>query len=128
MRFRCRYIRPNRAALARPLHQLPRIGGPCMKRFTMLAVVALALSAPASDAQIMWVIENSTDQLCTINVNTLTTSVVGPLGLNWTFGGLAFDSAGTLYGTNTLTESLYRINTSTGAATLIGTPSQTGLE
>ena len=60
--------------------------------------------------------------LLTIDKDTYAASVVGPLGIVNSYGGLAYDtSTGTLYGISGRGgESLYSINTSTGAATLIG--------
>ncbi|MCH7744816.1 MAG: hypothetical protein IIC84_01940 [Chloroflexi bacterium] len=62
------------------------------------------------------------NNLLTLDKDTYAVSIVGPLGITNTFGGLAYDkSTGTLYGISGSTdESLYSINTSTGAATFIG--------
>lgn len=63
-----------------------------------------------------------------IDIGTLTGTVVGSLGVDWQFGGIGFDSAGTLFGWNSGNHSLYRINTATGAATLIGAGTQALIE
>lgn len=99
-----------------------------LKRFSCLTILALVLSASQAGAQTYWVIENTTDQLCRIDVNTLQGTVVGPLGVNWSFGGIGFAPNGTLYGWDSVPNRLYRINTSTGSATLIGTGSAFGMD
>lgn len=99
-----------------------------MKR-TQLLVLLVALGMPGvAFSQTYWAIENSTDQLVRIDIGTLTGTVVGSLGVNWQFGGIGFDSAGTLFGWNQINDSLYRINTATGAATLIGAGTQGSIE
>ena len=62
------------------------------------------------------------NKLLTLDKDTYDVSIVGPLGITNNFGGLAYDtSTRTLYGISGSTdESLYEIDTSTGAATLIG--------
>ena len=60
--------------------------------------------------------------LLTIDKDTYAVSIVGSLGITNNFGGLAFDtSTGTLYAISGRDdESLYMIDTETGAATFIG--------
>lgn len=99
-----------------------------MKRNWTLAALAVLLFSSVASAQTYWVIENTTDQLCRVDVTTQVGTVVGSLGVDWGFGGLGFSSNGTLYGWNTGNNGLYTINTTTGAATLVGTGSLGGMD
>jgi uncharacterized protein (TIGR03382 family) len=74
----------------------------------------------AASADTMWVVENQTDTLWTVDVATLQATQIGNLNTNWGFGGLGFYN-GTLYGRNTNDGGLYTIDTGTGNATLVGT-------
>jgi hypothetical protein len=68
------------------------------------------------------------NKLYTIDPNTGATTLIGPLGVGSSaLGGLAFASDGTLYATisgdgisSSAAAILYRLSTSTGAATLVG--------
>src|SRR5262245_12872194 len=99
-----------------------------MKRILCLATLAVLFAASAAKAQTYWVIENTSDQLRRGNSTKQTGTVVGPLGVDWQFGGLGFAPNGTLYGWNTGNNSLYTINTATGAATLVGAGSIGGMD
>jgi hypothetical protein len=62
------------------------------------------------------------DQLYTIDTNTLAVTLIGFVGTNSSFGGLAYDAnTATLYMIGGRSnDNLYTLNQSTGAATLIG--------
>jgi len=85
------------------------------------ALAAALLSAPAQ-AGTLFALENATDQLYQIDTGTLAVSLVGALGTDANFAGLAYDNAtGTLYGIGGRDNAnLFSISTTTGAATLIG--------
>ncbi len=92
------------------------------------ALLLACLCAPGATrlaaATEMWVVENQTDQVYRINVNTLSAVNVGSTGINMRFGGIAFDPSGsTLYAWNSRPATggdLYQINQQTGAFSLIG--------
>lgn len=85
---------------------------------TLMALGALPLSAAAS---VMWIVENQSDQVYTVDVTTLNATLVGAAGVNVVFGGLGFAQDGTLYSWNTDPGSLYTVNQSTGSFSLVGT-------
>lgn len=97
-----------------------------MKRksvFQVLFVVLMASFAfsPGVQAGDLFALSQD-DQLYTIDTNTLAATLIGPVGTNTDFGGLAYDAnTATLYmigGRNN--NNLYTLNQTTGAATLIG--------
>ncbi len=63
--------------------------------------------------------DNPNNYLITINLNTGAGSIVGP-SFNLSDGGIAFDSAGNLWGTSGNDNGLFSIEPATGAATFIG--------
>jgi hypothetical protein len=84
-------------------------------------LVAVGLTArPAAAASLMWVVENQSNNVYTVDVNTLTATLVGSAGVDVVFGGLGFAQNGTLYAWNTNPGNLYSVNQGTGAFTLIG--------
>jgi hypothetical protein len=87
----------------------------------------LALFSVCARAQVFYTVENASDTLYTLDVSTLTITPVGPLGVSYNFGDLAFDpSTATMYMTDgwgaglSVPSSLYTVNLATGAATLVG--------
>ena len=93
-----------------------------MKKSRLLgAVCALVLTfglvAPVS-AVLLYGIDVTGMKLVTVDSNSGTSNVVGNLGISNGGGGLDFDSTGNLIAV--LSNSLYSINLSTGAASLLG--------
>src|SRR5690242_15875928 len=87
-----------------------------------LGVAALVGVSGAAMAQNMYFVDDSNNNLDTLNLSTLTVSLVGNLGTGGDFGDLAYDqTTSTMYylggrGNN----SLYTVNLGTGAASLVG--------
>jgi len=77
-----------------------------------------------SDGYLYGATTGSSAKLYRVDSQTATTSLIGPLGLDFVFeGGLAFDPNGIAYATNEGSASapkLFRVNMTTGAATLVG--------
>src|SRR4029450_6479029 len=92
-----------------------------MRIVIALLLYAGALFSPAY-ASTLYTVNNATGVLMRIDTNTLALTTVGPLGVPFLFGGLAWDSANsTLYMVDGRgAQSLYTVNTTTGAATLVG--------
>ena len=91
--------------------------------FIQSATLVLACSsAMIANAGILYAVQESTDSLVSIDTNDLSISVIGSLGTNFNFGGLAYDNnSATLYmiggrGNN----ALYTVDTTTGNASLVG--------
>ncbi len=95
-----------------------------MKWNGFLAAAALIASSVGANADVFYTVQESSDSLCTIDTNTLVITTIGPLGVATNFGDLAFDSStGTMYlsnGWGTNPSRLYKVDVTTGAATLIG--------
>jgi hypothetical protein len=98
-----------------------------MKFRRLLPAAALVASSLAARAEILYTVEENTDTLCTIDTSTGVLTPIGPLGVNYDFGDLAFDpTTNTMYMTDGWgqgigqTSSLYKVNLTTGAATLVG--------
>jgi hypothetical protein len=93
-----------------------------MKRGFCGAVAAVWLCAAAVAAQggILFCINDNTDSLERIDTNTLVRTIVGPLGTPFSFGGLAWDGTTLFMIAGRSNNNLYRVNTTTGAATLVG--------
>jgi hypothetical protein len=86
-----------------------------------IAAAALAGWSPAS-ADVLYAIDQNSDQLFTIDPDMGTATAIGPLGLHWGRSGLDFHE-GQLWALGSLNTppaatALYSIDTSTGAATL----------
>ena len=82
------------------------------------AVLLTAVQVEATST--LYGVDNSTDQLITINTTTGAATVVGSLGFS-IVRGLAFDpNTSTLYGVDALADQLITINTTTGAGTAVG--------
>ena len=96
---------------------------------TLAMVFAVGLTArPASAASLMWVVENQSNNVYTVDVNTLTATLVGSAGVDVVFGGLGFAQNGTLYAWNTNPGNLYTVSQTTGAFTLVGGSSLFGAD
>lgn len=94
------------------------------KKYLIKFVVASfgLLSALAAHAGALYAIDDATDQLVTIDRTTYGVTTIGALGVGGDFGDMTWAST-----TNTLyavggrgNNALYTINTTTGAATLVG--------
>ena len=98
-----------------------------MKR--IFPVLLLAALASPSYAGIMYTVDNNTSTLMKIDTSTLAITSVGSLGVTFQYGDLAWDSANqTLYMIDGRgSQSLYTVNTTTGAATLVGAHGLTDL-
>lgn len=90
-----------------------------MKFMSAALVLGVAGNALAAGADTMWIIENQTDTLWSVDVATLQATQVGNLNADWGFGGLGFYN-GTMYGRNTNDGGLYTIDLGTGNATFVG--------
>lgn len=93
----------------------------------ILALAASTLLATLANAEVLYTVEENTDILHTIDTSTGLLTPIGPLGVTFSFGDLAYDaSTGTMYMSNgwgaglSTPSSLYTVNLQTGAATLIG--------
>ena len=85
------------------------------------AVAGGVLTGAAAGQNLMYVIENQNDQLWAVDVTTLEATLVGNLGVDWSFGGLGYNPFNnTMYGHNALNNTLYTVDLNTGAATAIG--------
>ena len=86
-----------------------------------VAMVTAAFAVPASAGTLL-AIDQTTDSLVTIDTVTLATTVVGELGVNVRFNGAGYNpNDGVFYMTSGREDgSLYSVDLSTGAATLIG--------
>lgn len=80
-------------------------------------LVIVAACAAGAHADLLYGTRGS--ELYRIDTNTLTGTLVGPLGVS-SVGGLAFGLDGTLYGLTGSTGELVTIDTTTGAATVVG--------
>ena len=91
-----------------------------MKRSQHLCA-ALALAwAGAAGADTMYLIESRSDTLWAVDVDALEAELLGPLGVDWTSGGLGLALDGTVYGYNVADRGLYTIHPATGVATFVG--------
>ena len=93
----------------------------------ILAAISLAVTSVGANADVLYTVSESGDMLCTIDTSTLTLTTIGPLGVTYNFGDLAYDtSSGTMYMTDGRgatfggPSNLFKVDLLTGAATLIG--------
>ena len=95
-----------------------------MKRLTLSIAAASLFALPhaARSNGTLYTIRDLDDHLIAIDNLTLQMTDIGPLGVPFAFGGLGYDpNSDTLYMIGgDLSPSLYRVNRTTGAATLIG--------
>jgi hypothetical protein len=101
-----------------------------MRNFSRVSVAAaalgLVLGAPASAAT-LYAIDNGADTLVTIDSVTGVKTTIGSLGTNVSFGDLAWNGTTLFMLGGRGNNALYSVNTTTGAATLIGTHGITDL-
>ena len=90
---------------------------------SLLVVVGL-MARPASAASLLWVVENQSNNVYTVDVTTLSATLRGSAGIDVVFGGLGFAQDGTLYAWNApngaVAGSLHTVNQTTGAFSLVG--------
>ena len=98
---------------------------------SLLVVVGLTVR-PASAASLLWVVENQSNNVYTVDVTTLTATLRGSAGMDVVFGGLGFAQDGTLYAWNApngaVAGSLHTVNQTTGAFSLVGPSSLQGAD
>jgi len=89
----------------------------------VIMTVALTVGVGHVDAAMMWVMENQSDQLFKVDVNTMTATLVGGTGVGMDYGGLGFTQDGRLYakGPSDVERGLFIVNQETGTFTLVGT-------
>lgn len=86
-----------------------------------ILVVALMAVAGLANADFLYAVDDSSNTLQKIDLTTLTVTSVGALGQAGDFGDLAWGPGNTMYWISGRgNPSLYTVNTSTGAATLVG--------
>lgn len=89
-------------------------------RLSLLA----CLWASTASASTVYLVDRDTDELLRYNTASHTVATVGPLGVDFAYGSLAWDAGGqVMYMTDggRSLMSLYTVNLATGAATLVGT-------
>ena len=88
-------------------------------RLSLLA----CLWASTASASAVYLVDRDTDELLRYNTASHTVATVGPLGVDFAYGALAWDAgAQVMYMTDggRSLMSLYSVNLATGAATLVG--------
>ena len=90
-----------------------------MRTLTMLAAL---LAAPTAMAGEIFVVNADADTLEVFDTSTLSLSAIGPLGVAFDFGDIAYDPVADVIWMidGRPTSSLYRVDPATGAATLVG--------
>ena len=94
-----------------------------MKKLLLSLVLAATFLLPVSvEAGKLFAVREGSDTLISIDTNTLDFTDIGPLGVTFNFGGLAWDSSSsTLYMVDGRgAQSLYTVDTGSGKATLVG--------
>jgi len=88
----------------------------------LLVVGALLAAVPEARADTLYAVRESDNSLVSIDAGTLAYTPIGGLGVGFDFGGLAWNSnSSTLFMIGgRRNDSLYTVNTGTGAATLVG--------
>lgn len=90
----------------------------------LLGVMLACLgSATTASASVLFTVNESGDVLESYDTTTSTFTTIGPLGVTFDFGGLAYNSSnGLLYGVDGRgAQQLFTVDMNTGAATVIGT-------
>ncbi len=83
--------------------------------------VARSVTATFQPRGVLYTIRQSDDVLRRLDLETLQYTTVGALGVDFSFGDCAWSaSTSTLYMVPSTAQNLYRVNTTTGAATLVG--------
>jgi len=91
-----------------------------------LCAALLAAAVPAH-AEVFYAVDDGSNTLCTIDTSTGVITPIGPLGVPYAFGDLAFDSStGVMYMTDgwgassANSSSLYKVDLTTGVTTFVG--------
>lgn len=92
-----------------------------------IATIAILAIATPVQASVIYFQPGGSSTLTRIDTTSGIETTVGDMGLGDSWG-FTFSPTGTLYGFHRASQSLYTINTSTAALTLVGTPSLTGVE
>jgi hypothetical protein len=93
-----------------------------LRTLALASILSAATAGTSSAASLMWVIENQSDTVYTVDVTTLTATLVGNAGVDVRFGGLGFAQNGNLYAWSTNLAgggALYLVNQTTGALTVV---------
>ena len=87
----------------------------------LICLLVLLVFGIRADGSSLYTVENNSSTLYTIDTTTFAVTLVGPLGVGFSYGDLAWNSGtGTLYMVDGRGgQSLYTVNTTTGAATLV---------
>jgi len=89
-----------------------------MKKKILAPVLFFAMKSVFAGT--LYLVNNGTDNVYTVNVNNVSGTLLGNAGINVVFGGLGFAADGTLFGYTTSTNSLYQVNTTNGNWSLVG--------
>lgn len=91
---------------------------------SLLLILTLVLAGLSNAyAGILYTVRGSDDRLFSIDTNTFSIANIGALGVPFSFGGMSYDAnSDTLYmiGGRSNTPSLYTVDRTTGAASLVG--------
>ncbi len=88
---------------------------------TVVMTLARSVTATFQPRGVLYTIGQSDDVLRRLDPVTLQYTDVGPLGVDFEYGDCAWSASnGTLYMVPAVAQHLYRVNTTTGAATLVG--------
>ena len=96
-----------------------------IRRACFVFLIACLVSTGLSES-VLYMVERSTDSLFTVDLNTGASSLIGPLGIDVVFTGLAYQPASDEFlvtndgALNGPASELYRVSPLTGAATLVG--------
>lgn len=96
-----------------------------MRRFLVTALAAAAGGVASAD--VLYTVRVNDGMLVRLDTDTLALTDVGPLGVGYDFGGLAYDGS-TMYMVQGFAGSgLYTVDLDTGAATLVGDHGSTAM-
>jgi hypothetical protein len=90
--------------------------------------IILGLTALPAVANAYWVIENRENRLWKVDVTTLQATLVGDLGFNYSFGGIAFSADGRLWATDSTSQTFGTIDPATGAYSVLSTHGRFGVD
>ncbi len=101
-----------------------------MKMFAACLVALSLCFLGATQASPLWVVENQSDQVYVIDINTLAATLVGPANVGVALGGLGFASDGALYCWTTTSPNgnLYVVDQTTGNFTHVGSSTLFGAD
>ena len=86
----------------------------------LLIVLLFTFSAANAYADTLYAVREADDHLIAIDTDTLVFTVVGALGVDYNFGGLAWDGSNLFMVDGHASNSLFTVNRSTGATTFVG--------